>query len=275
MEVEIPLRWSDMDAQRHVNNARIADHLQEARAALLADTGLLGSGIVVTRQQVQFRRSVDYDTTPLAAEVVVTGLGGARIEIGTRLRQAGEVAVEARTQLTGFDFAEQRPTRLSDDARAVLEGHREDWAAFDALEAPALEGRGTRTLHHPRFSDVDRYGHVGNVLAFEYLQQARVEVSPVWDPSLARTGSDEAEHLWLVVRQDVEYVAQMRHTGRPFAVHTAPVHLGRSSLTSAAEITSPDGELLARGRTVVVCAGRDFKPTAIPCRERLEQFLVA
>ena len=45
-----PLRWSDLDAQGHVNNALLIDYLQEARVAFLAtnpDSTLLHDGLVV------------------------------------------------------------------------------------------------------------------------------------------------------------------------------------------------------------------------------------
>lgn len=273
--VSIPLRWSDLDAQGHVNNARIADYLQDARVELFSGTGLLEGGVVVVGQQVQYRRAVEYREEPIDVELGVTGLGGARIGIGYVLRQGGEVVAEARTALTGFDFDEQRVVRIPAGLRAELERYRVDWEPFSELEAPALDQRGIRTLHRTRWSDLDRYAHINNVLVFEYLQQARIEVSPQWDPSMARTGSADSEYLWLVVRQDVDYVAQLHHQDEPLQVYTAPVRLGRTSITSAAEVHDPDGKLLARGRTVVVCAGRDGKPAELPNRQRLESFLVS
>ena len=271
---EGPLRWSDMDAQGHVNNARVADYLQEARVHLFRDSGLLEHGVVVAGQQVQFKKAIDYSETPLDVELGVTRLGGARVEVGYVLRQGGVVVADARTMLTAFDFDEQRPTRLTPGMRDHLEQQRVEMEPFSTLTAPALEGRGTATLHHPRWTDLDRYAHVNNVLVFEYLQQARIEVSPRWDPLMARTGSGESKYLWLVVRQDVDYVAQIDHGFEPLTVHTAPVKLGRTSITTAAEITAPDGTLAARGRTIVVCAGLDGKPVELPNRAKLEPLVV-
>lgn len=275
MHAPIQLRWSDMDAQRHVNNARIADYLQEARVHLLRDSGILGQGVVVVGQQVMFRRSVEYSSEPLDVELVITDLGAARVQIGYVLRQFDEVVAEARTVLAPFDFDAQRPVRLTPEMRAYFEQHLASWDPFPELTAPALDGRGIATLHHTRWTDLDRYGHVNNMLVFEYLQQARIEVSPQWSPTLARPGSGEAEYYWLVVRQDVDYLAQIHHSFEPLTVHTALTHLGRTSLTSAAEVCSPDGTLLARGRTVVVCTDAEFRPCALPDRESLEQHLVA
>ena len=39
---------------------------------------------------------------------------------------------------------------------------------------------------------------------------------------MARVGQADSQHLWLVARQDVDYVAQLTHRMEPFAVLTAP-----------------------------------------------------
>ncbi len=80
--------------------------------------------------------------------------------------------------------------------------------------------------------------------------------------SAARAGAEGSEHLWLVARQDVDYVAQIEHRLEPYAVRIAPVRLGTSSLALAAEIVDGDA-VLARGRTVLVCADKDFRPSPL------------
>lgn len=274
MHARIQLRWSDMDAQRHVNNARIADYLQEARVHLLHGSGLLDQGVVVVNQQVMYRRSIEYSSEPLDVELAITELGAARVQVGYVLRQFDEVVAEARTLLAPFDFDDQRPVRLSGAMRQHFEQHLEEWEPFSTLDAPALDGRGTQTRHHIRWTDLDRYGHVNNMLVFEYLQQARIEVSPQWSPTLERPGAREAEYYWLVARQDVEYVAQIHHSFEPLVVTTALTRLGRTSLTSAAELHSAEGELVGRGRTVIVCTDSEFRPCELPDRAGLERHLI-
>ena len=97
---------------------------------------------------------------------------------------------------------------------------------------------------------------------YDYLQQARVTATTAWDPTMARAGAEGSEHLWLVARQDVDYVAQIEHRLEPYAVRIAPVRLGTSSLTLAAEIVDGDS-VLVRGRTVLVCADKDFSPVPL------------
>ncbi len=264
-----PLRWSDLDAQGHVNNAVIVDYLQEARVAFLRQgpaSALLDSGIIVVSHQVEFRGSIPYEAGSVRVELGVSALGAARLEIAYRMLAddgAGErEVVAARTVLCPFDFDQQRPARLLPEYRAFLEEHRVEAEPLRELTAPSLDGGATAVPLFARWTDLDAYGHVNNAKVYDYLQQARVTATTAWDPSMARAGAEGSEHLWLVARQDVDYVAQIEHRLEPYAVRIAPVRLGTSSLALAAEIVDGDA-VLARGRTVLVCADKDFRPSPL------------
>ncbi|MFT3889409.1 MAG: thioesterase family protein [Arachnia sp.] len=280
---ECPLRWSDLDAQGHVNNAVIVDYLQEARVAFLRQgpaSQLLDSGIVVVSHEVEFRGSLSYEAGSVQVELGVSSLGAARLEIAYRVRATegpGDVReiAAARTVLCPFDFAEQRPVRLLPEYRAFLQEHRIDVEPLRPLDAPALDGDATVVSLPVRWTDLDAYGHVNNAKVYDYLQQARVTATTTWDPTMARAGAEGSEHLWLVARQDVDYVAQIEHRLTPYAVRIAPVRMGTSSLTLAAEVVDGDA-VLVRGRTVLVCADKDFRPIPLSdeTRARLSPHLV-
>ncbi|GAB3820425.1 hypothetical protein GCM10028820_26320 [Tessaracoccus terricola] len=276
-----PLRWSDLDAQGHVNNALVVDYLQEARVHFFKSgpaSDLLESGIVVVAHQVEYLAPLDYTTDGLDIELVVAAVGGARFEIAYVLSQGGRVAGRARTVLCPFDFGQNRPVRIPPDVREFLLSHRADVEPLRELTTPHIEGRGTGTELFVRWSDHDSYGHVNNSKTYDYIQQARVTATAQWDPTMARVGQGSSELLWLVVRQDVDYVAQLTHRLEPFEVRTAPVKVGTSSVTFASEIVDPaNGEVFNRGRTILVCAGADLRPTALPesSRAALEQRLVS
>lgn len=278
--VRCPLRWSDLDAQGHVNNAIIVDYLQEARVAFLRSgpaSDLLDAGVVVVGHEVEYRRAIDYSDDGVDVQLGVAGLGAARIVVSYELRQAGELAVAARTLLCPFDFDAQAPTRIPAPYRAFFEAHRVEAEPLRELTAPPLEGRGTAVPLRVRWSDLDSYGHVNNAKVFDYLQQARITATTTWDPDMARAGSSGSRHLWLVARQDVDYVAQMDHRMEPYEVRVAPVALGSSSITLAAEIVDPaDGTLFVRGHTILVCADLDGRKTPLDdgTRGRLERHLV-
>lgn len=70
--VDIPLRWSDMDAQGHVNNVRISELVQESRNQAFYTNGaqeMLDTGIVVVSQDVEFFAPFVVDGSPLRVAV--------------------------------------------------------------------------------------------------------------------------------------------------------------------------------------------------------------
>lgn len=276
--VTVAQRWSDLDAQGHVNNALVTDYLQEARAVFLRQgpSTLLHDGVVVVGQQVEYVSSLSLGGVD--AHMGVASVGGSRFQVWYDLVQDGDVAVRARTTLCGFDFDAGRPRRLDDVTRAFLEGWHSEVDPLRAVEAPPLDGRGTPTPVTVRWSDLDRYGHVNNTVFFDYVQQARIDATTSWDPSMARAGSAGSQHRWLVARQDVDHLAQLRHLDQPLRAVTAPVKLGRTSIVLAGELRDPSSDVCyARSRTVLVCADTDERPTPLPdsLRERLEPHVVA
>src|SRR6185436_2910448 len=54
MALEIPIRWRDIDALGHVNNAVYYSYVEELLAAVLDP--VLGAGWVTTRIELDFRR---------------------------------------------------------------------------------------------------------------------------------------------------------------------------------------------------------------------------
>ena len=128
------LRWSDLDAYGHVNNARFLTLYEEARVAMMfvgartAGLTTFEEGVVVSRHEVDYLRPVDYraaagpDERPqVRIEVWVEEIRPSRFTIGYELFDDGQVASRARSVLVPFDMPNQRPRRLSDVERAYLE----------------------------------------------------------------------------------------------------------------------------------------------------------
>lgn len=265
---DCPLRWSDLDAQGHVNNVALVDMLQEARVGFFhcgPASSLLTDGVVVVGHQVEYLASVGFSPEPLRIDLGVAAVGASRFEIAYEVFQDGFVVARARTVLCPFHFDTNRPTRLDPGVRAHLMAHRMQVEPLSRLTAPHLGDRGTLTPLYVRWSDSDSYGHINNSMAYEYLQQARIMSTTQWDPSMARAGDRGARHHWLVARQDVDYLTQLGHRLSPYVVRTAPTRLGHTSLTLAAEVCDPaTSEVFIRGRTVLVCADQDFRPVPLP-----------
>lgn len=125
-----------MDSLGHVNNVTYVDYLQESRVDMLrvhapASGGEeLAEGVVVVRHEVEFVRPLFFRPQPVRIESWVTQIRGAsftmayeildELEDGTR-----QVYVRAKSVLTPFVFAQERPRRIHDYERAVLEGFLE------------------------------------------------------------------------------------------------------------------------------------------------------
>lgn len=264
----VPIRWVDLDAQGHVNNAAIVDYLQEARVEYLLsgpNAHLLGHGVIVVAHQVEYAGVVTFATEPLEIDLVVADVGASRFTLGYEVRQHGRRAVRARTLLCLFDFERGRPGRLAPGDRAAFAA---DARPLDPL--PELEPWrvGERAHRHPvvvRWSDLDSYGHVNNTCFFNFLGEARVALTSALLPDAIRSSTQAPDRTWLVVRQDVTYVAQMNHRLEPFVVRTAIGRVGRTSVTLAAEVADPlDGAVLARATTVLVHGDAAGRPTPVP-----------
>ncbi|MFD0865168.1 acyl-CoA thioesterase [Tessaracoccus lubricantis] len=270
-----------MDAQGHVNNAVMVDYLQEARVVFLRDgaaSPLLDEGIVVVAHQVEYRSPIHYDGPAVVVELGISKLGASRVEIAYEVKQGDDVAMRARTMLCAFSFDEQKPIKLKPEYRAFFEAHRIEVQALRELKSPSLEGRGTPVALPVRWTDLDSYGHVNNAKVYDYLQQARITATTQWDPTMARAGSKGSRHMWLIARQDVDYLAQLEHRFEPYEVRVAPVHLGSSSIVLASEIVDPaTGTVHNRARTILVIADMDHRKTELPesLRESLREHLVA
>ena len=127
-----PLRWADMDTLGHVNNVVYVDYLQEARVDMLRVHAPvqggeeLAEGVVVVRHEVEFVHPLVFRFEPVRIETWVTEVRAATFTMAYEILDEtpeGErrVYVRARSVLTPFVFAEERPRRVSAEEREVLE----------------------------------------------------------------------------------------------------------------------------------------------------------
>ena len=129
---QVPVRWSDQDAYRHVNNANAVTLLEEARAAMVfhaaAADGVtsFADGLLVVGLHVDYRRQVPYRSDGLRVTMGIEDLRAASFRITYELHEgpaeADPVAVRAWTRMATFDLGANRPRRLTADERAFLDG---------------------------------------------------------------------------------------------------------------------------------------------------------
>ncbi|MBE6477246.1 MAG: thioesterase [Propionibacteriaceae bacterium] len=270
--VDIPLRWSDLDPQGHINNVMTIDFTQEARARFMMDSRapqLLVDGCVMVSQQVEYLRSMLYSDEPLTVEFGTVEVRAARFIMGYRIWHEGQLRGRVRTAMCPFDFEAQRLRPLTaDERRALTDIAIEGEARWRPLPKARLRGRGEPTRLFARWSDQDRYGHVNNVRTIDWIQQARIEATTAIDPSMARAGMGRGASAgnWVVARQEIDYVEQMQWRPEPYIGYTAPLHVGTTSVTLGCEICdqqAPDAPVLTRSRTVLVHTGDDGRPSPL------------
>ncbi|ANY08144.1 acyl-CoA thioesterase [Pseudonocardia sp. HH130630-07] len=131
----VPLRWTDQDAYRHVNHARIVTLIEEARVALAFTAagaeglGGFASGLLVVGLHVDYLRQLRWRPEPLRVSITVRELRAASFTLDYRLHDgpdaAAPVAVTAWTRMALYDLEGQRVRRLTDGERDFLKRHLE------------------------------------------------------------------------------------------------------------------------------------------------------
>lgn len=267
--VRVPLRWVDLDAQGHVNNAAVVDYLQEARVDFLLtgpNAHLLGNGVIVVGHQVEYLGAIGFTSDPIDVSLHVGEVGASRFTVAYEVRHAGRLVARARSLLCNFDFVTGRPARMSDAERAWF---AERSAPAEPLRELAAYAVGERAHEHPfvvRWSDLDSYGHANNTRFFDYVAEARVALkAPLLSNAIRTSPEGQVDHAWMVVRQDMRYTGQIAHRLAPYLVRTAIGTVGRTSVTLAAEISDPlRGTVMARSSTVLVHGDAAGRPLPLP-----------
>jgi acyl-CoA thioester hydrolase len=126
---DVHMRWSDMDAYRHINNSAYLQYLEQARVAMFFHRHEgFSSGTVIARHEIDYLRPVVYHPEPLRVEMWIDKVGGARFTVHYEVFDGGDLAARAATQCVTFDFGIDRPRRLTDEEREILRGFADDRA---------------------------------------------------------------------------------------------------------------------------------------------------
>jgi acyl-CoA thioester hydrolase len=126
-ETVVPIRWSDLDLNGHVNHARIATLLEEARLAWRRSAVAVDGITSFERGQLVASLSLDYRRPVECGPDFVVGITIARIGTKSYLmrfvaRQDGQVVVEADTTMVVTD--------ASGSSRALTQVERAHLARF-------------------------------------------------------------------------------------------------------------------------------------------------
>lgn len=260
--VRLPVRWSDLDAQGHVNNALFFDYLQDARLDFLVAGGvteMARSGVLAVSHAMEYRAPLNYTGEPVDVEIVLRERRHARFQVGYGIFQGDQLCALAGSTMVPFDLVTQRPRRFAPDEAEWFDRFRWDIVSpLRELPRPALQGRGHRFAVQTRWSDIDRQNHVNNVRVLDYFQEARIVMTTEADPSAARAGTagdPTGRSRWVIARQDIDYLHQIAFRRTPYEVHTAIARVGTSSISLVCELWDPEGgQVLSRAAQVLVRA---------------------
>lgn len=124
---DVHMRWSDMDAYRHINNSAYLAYLEQARVAMFFDRQEgFSDGTVIARHEIDYLRPVVYHPEPLQLQLWVEQVRGAQFTVRYEVYDHGLLAARASTICVTFDFDTDRPRRLTAEERTILAGYADE-----------------------------------------------------------------------------------------------------------------------------------------------------
>jgi len=129
-----PLRWADMDAFGHVNNAVFLRYLEEARIDFMfrlapGEEGVsFPGGTVVSRHEIDYLRPLVHRHEPITVETWVSGITAASMTVKYEVKDEETLYARASTIVVPYNLAERRPRRITAEEKAFLEHYLDDGA---------------------------------------------------------------------------------------------------------------------------------------------------
>jgi acyl-CoA thioester hydrolase len=146
IHVPVGIRFNDLDAYGHVNNAAMLTLLEEARIAVfwgagdlqvegvndpdgpVADTRDATTITLVARQEVEYLAPIPYLREPLDVQLWIGRLGGASLDVCYEIwsspeAEAATLFAKAATTIVLVDAASGRPRRMTDREREAWSTH--------------------------------------------------------------------------------------------------------------------------------------------------------
>ena len=126
--VRLPVRWSDMDAYGHVNNARYMTYFEAARIDIFqkivdgGDWQRAPEGPILGSVTCNFRREVRYPAVlDVGTRVAKIGRRSFHFEHGVYFGDTDDLVADGRSVVIWMDRATHKSTELSDALRRFLE----------------------------------------------------------------------------------------------------------------------------------------------------------
>jgi len=140
LTVPVAVRWSDIDAYSHINNAELLRILEEARisafwassdpdrptTAILDATPGAQTVTLIARLEIEYLKPIPYQREPLNISMWISHMGGASLDLCYEVTdQAGaQKYARALTTIVMADAQTQKPRRLTPEERSAWEPFR-------------------------------------------------------------------------------------------------------------------------------------------------------
>ena len=124
-EKRIEIRWRDVDAYRHVNNAVYATYLEECRDEfIIAALGAIGDpwDYVLARVAIDFRRELTQDDDAVLVRCSLARIGTSSLTLAEEIvKLDGTLSARAESVLVARDLDGGGSRPLTDAERAAFE----------------------------------------------------------------------------------------------------------------------------------------------------------
>ena len=146
LPVPVQVRWSDLDAYGHVNNASLLTLLEEARVTAFwaggpdgsPTTAIIDAGpgatsvTVIARQEAEYLAQIPHHRQPIIVDMWIGRMGGASLDVCYEVLSpdASQVYARAQTTVVMLDASKGTPRRLTEAERTAWEPYLEAPVAF-------------------------------------------------------------------------------------------------------------------------------------------------
>src|SRR5690625_4287615 len=140
LTVPVAVRWSDIDAYSHVNNAELLRILEEARisafwassdpdrttTAILDTTPGAQTVTLIARLEIEYLKPIPYQREPLNISMCISHIGRASLDLCFEVTDQARAQKYARalTTIVMADAQTQKPRRLTPEERSAWEPFR-------------------------------------------------------------------------------------------------------------------------------------------------------
>ncbi|MFI2609428.1 acyl-CoA thioesterase [Kitasatospora sp. NPDC018619] len=147
-----PTRWSDVDENGHINNARLVGYIQEGIYDLFRHhetavrESLFPAGFIIARHEIDYLEQVHHRPEPLSVRLTVERLGRSSAQVEVNVCRDGLSYMRARTVVVARDRESGRSRALSPAERIFLSAFMTDAARAQAVLAATTVTAATATV---------------------------------------------------------------------------------------------------------------------------------